>query len=311
MSTSIHSSAICESKNIGSNTKVGAFARILSNAVIGEDCAIGDGVFIENDVVIGDRVTLNLGVKILDGVVLENDTTIGPNVTFANDLRPAGKSHSKELKQTTVCSGATVHANATVLSGLVIGKFAVVGAAAVVTQSVPPYAIVVGNPAVITGYVNSHLPVMDVESKPPLDKERIISTRVRGVTLHQFNHVTDLRGSLSVGEFEKEIPFFPKRYFLVFDVPNEKTRGQHAHKKCHQFLICVKGQCSVVADDGSSRQEFVLDSPSKGIYLPPMIWGTQYKYSSDSILLVFASDYYEAEDYVRDYDEFKDLLGGA
>lgn len=113
-----------------------------------------------------------------------------------------------------------------------------------------------------------------------------------------------MRGNLSVGEFPKEIPFTPRRYFLVFDVPSTDVRGEHAHRKCHQFLICVKGSCSIVIDDGKSRGEIMLTNPYTGLYLSPMVWSIQYKYSADAVLLVFASDYYDSTDYIRDYDQF-------
>jgi UDP-2-acetamido-3-amino-2,3-dideoxy-glucuronate N-acetyltransferase len=176
----------------------------------------------------------------------------------------------------------------------------------VVTRSVPPNAIVVGNPARITGYTNTKLEesikqqFWKDERKPPFSD----STVVRGVTTHRFPLIPDLRGSLTVGEFEQHIPFAPKRYFMVFDVPSKETRGEHAHRVCHQFLICVRGSCAVLVDDGVSRTQVLLDSSDKGIYLPPMIWGVQYKYSQDAVLLVFASHYYDVADYIRDYSEF-------
>jgi dTDP-4-dehydrorhamnose 3,5-epimerase-like enzyme len=86
--------------------------------------------------------------------------------------------------------------------------------------------------------------------------------------------------------------------------PSREIRGEHAHRKNHQFLICLRGSCAIVADDGTCKVEINLDAPSRGIYLPPMTWGIQYKYSRDALLLVFASDYYDASDYIRDYDEF-------
>ena len=125
------------------------------------------------------------------------------------------------------------------------------------------------------------------------------------------NRVADIRGSLTVGEFERTVPFPVKRYFMVFDVPSVETRGEHAHRVCHQFLICVRGSCAVVADDGKNRQEFLLDRPDIGIHLPPMVWGIQYKYSADAMLLVFASHYYDSADYIRDYAEFRRLVGNA
>lgn len=90
-----------------------------------------------------------------------------------------------------------------------------------------------------------------------------------------------------------------------------ETRGEHAHRECHQFLICVRGSCAVVADDGTNRQEFLLDRPDIGIHLPPKVWGIQYKYSPDATLLVFASHYYESKDYIRDYSEFLKFVGVA
>lgn len=122
--------------------------------------------------------------------------------------------------------------------------------------------------------------------------------------LFKLPHIQDPRGSLSVGEFGRSVPFEPKRYFIVFDVPNGEIRGEHAHRECHQFLLCVKGSCSVIADNGNDRQEFVLDQPNIGAYLPPMTWGVQFNYSPDAVLLVFASHFYDDADYIRDYDEF-------
>jgi dTDP-4-dehydrorhamnose 3,5-epimerase-like enzyme len=94
----------------------------------------------------------------------------------------------------------------------------------------------------------------------------------------------------------------------VYDVESKEVRGEHAHKQCHQFLICVNGSCSVVVDDGTKRQEILLDRPGLGLYIPPMIWATQYKHSPDAVLLVFASEIYDPEDYIRDYQEFLDKL---
>jgi hypothetical protein len=111
-----------------------------------------------------------------------------------------------------------------------------------------------------------------------------------------------------VGEFEKSIPFSAKRYFIIYDVPSMETRGEHAHIKCHQFLICVHGSYSLIVDDGTTREEFFLDSPDKGIHVPPMTWSVQYKYSSDAVVLVFASHLYDEGDYIRDYSKFLDCL---
>ena len=131
---------------------------------------------------------------------------------------------------------------------------------------------------------------------------------VGNVTLHRFKLIRDPRGDLSVGEFANEVPFIPKRYFVVFNVPSQNIRGEHAHYECHQFLICITGTCSVMVDDGDLRREVELNSPDMGIYIPPLTWGVQYKYSSEAVLLVFASDTYNENDYIRDYSEFKNYI---
>jgi hypothetical protein len=237
-------------------------------------------------------------------VRVDDDVFIGPNATFTNDLHPRSRDHSKPLLETRVCAGASIGANATILPGLTIGRKAMVGAGTVVTKSVPPYAVVVGNPGRIVGYSNtasgsaksSPAAIAPVVGSMPL--------AVEGVTLHRFKHINDLRGDLTVGNFLEEIPFVPKRYFLVLNVPGSEVRGEHAHHECHQFLVAAKGSVSVMVDDGRERQELLLDSPDLGVYLPPLTWGVQYKYSPDAVMLVFASHAYDPKDYIRDYDEF-------
>ena len=306
----IHPHAICESDAIGANTRIWAFAHVLPKAVIGSDCNICDGVFIENDVSVGNRVTVKCGVQLWDGLVVEDDVFIGPNATFTNDRFPRSKIFPEKFLNTIIRKGASIGANATILPGLEIGSGAMIGAGSVVTRSVPPNAIAVGNPARIIGYVGAELDKTSNVSPASADLLTGV-TSVNGVTLHEFPYIKDMRGSLSVGEFERAVPFTPKRYFLVFDVPNREIRGEHAHHTCHQFLVCIKGSCSAVADDGNNRQEFLLDKPSVGLYMPPMTWGTQYKYSSDAVLLVFASEYYDSTDYIRDYGEFMRIMGSS
>ncbi len=303
----VHDQGICESKSVGRGTKVWAYAHVLPGAVIGRDCNICDHVFIENDVRVGDRVTVKCGVQLWDGIRLGNDVFVGPNATFSNDRFPRSKHRPEKFLETYVHDGASIGANATLLPGITIGARAMVGAGAVVTDSVPPMAIVVGNPARIVGYVDMVKPAPEAVSPEGERSKR--DSKVKKAIFHRLPYVKDLRGNLSVGEFDKDIPFAAKRYFLVFGVPSDSVRGQHAHHKCHQFLVCTAGSCSIVLDDGKNREEFVLDSPHKGLYVPPMTWLTQYKHSKDCALLVFASDYYDPKDYIREYEEFMSLVG--
>jgi acetyltransferase-like isoleucine patch superfamily enzyme len=143
----IHKNAICESKNIGDGTRIWAFSHILKNARLGRDCNICENVFIENLVVIGDRVTVKNGVQLWDGLTLEDDVFIGPNVTFTNDKYPRSKKYPDEYLQTVVQKGASIGANATILPGIVIGQGSMIGAGSVVTKDVPSFTLVVGNPA--------------------------------------------------------------------------------------------------------------------------------------------------------------------
>ena len=115
---------------------------------------------------------------------------------------------------------------------------------------------------------------------------------------------SDDRGNLTVGEMQGEFPFIPARYFIVFDVPFGTLRGEHAHKECQQFLLCVKGSCKALLDDGQDRKEVVLDCPNVGLYMPPMIWGSQYQYTADCALLVLASHPFQSSDYINNYNDF-------
>lgn len=297
-----HETAIVESQSIGEGTRVWAFAHILPGAKIGSDCNICDQTFIENEVSIGDRVTIKCGVQLWDGVTVEDDVFIGPNATFTNDSFPRSKQYPERFLRTVIKKGASIGANATILPGLVVGEHAMIGAGSVLTRNAPSYVVMTGNPARITGYAG-------VKPQPALPAELPASpgsfpTEVGGVTVNRLPLVDDVRGLLSFGEIERHLPFAIKRYFLVFGVSSQHIRGEHAHKTLHQFLVCVHGHCNLLVDDGNHRQEFVLNSPSLGVHVPPMVWAAQYKYSADAVLLVLASDTYNAADYIRDYNEF-------
>lgn len=308
----IHPLADVQSQNIGSGSKVWQWVLVLPGAKIGKNANICSHCLIENDVTIGDEVTVKSGVQLWDGLVVGNEVFIGPNVTFCNDPFPRSKQHLAQPLRTVIADRASIGAGATVLPGVTIGYAAMVGAGAVVTQSVPPHAIVMGVPARIVGYVENtaagtHAPAVQHSSKLPPTRGSV-SVGVGGCQLHRLHSVKDMRGALTVGSFGEDVPFEAKRVFFVYDVPGEKTRGAHAHHECEQFLICVKGRCSVVVDDGKSRTEVLLDRPDMGLYMPPLTWGIQYKYSEDAVLMVFASHEYDARDYIRDYAEYIDCV---
>lgn len=143
----IHPLADVQSDSIGEGTRVWQFVVILSGAQIGRECNICAHALIEGDVTVGDRVTVKSGVFLWDGTRVGDDVFIGPNATFTNDPLPRSKSYPESFKGITIQKGASIGANATLLPGIVIGEYAMVGAGAVVTKDVPPYAVVVGNPA--------------------------------------------------------------------------------------------------------------------------------------------------------------------
>jgi UDP-2-acetamido-3-amino-2,3-dideoxy-glucuronate N-acetyltransferase len=307
----VHEQGLCESEEVGPGTRIWAFAHVLEGARIGADCNICDGVFVEGGAVVGDRVTVKCGVQLWDGVELGDDVFVGPNATFTNDPMPRSRQWLEEYPRTIVRNGASIGANATILPGIEIGIGAMVGAGAVVTRSVPPHAIVVGNPARIKGYSESP----GAAAEPPataVAEEGLQTVGVNGVHVQRFAEFEDLRGSLTAGEMPSDgVPFAPRRWFLVYDVPGREVRGEHAHRVCHQFLVCVSGRVSVAVDDGANRAEILLDSPAVGVYVPPLVWASEYRYEEDAVLLVLASHPYDSDDYIREYDDFLGAVGDS
>ncbi len=151
----IHPKSLCETNKIGEGTRIWAFTHLLPGATIGENCNICDFVFIENDVVIGNNVTIKSGVQLWDGLVLEDDVFIGPNATFTNDIFPRSKVYNEKFLTTIIKKGASVGANATILPGIKIGQNSMIGAGSVVISDVPNNCVVVGNPAKIVKRIKS------------------------------------------------------------------------------------------------------------------------------------------------------------
>jgi acetyltransferase-like isoleucine patch superfamily enzyme len=297
-----HPQAIVETDRVGPGTRVWAFAHVLPGAVIGRDCNICDHVFIENDVVVGDRVTVKCGVQLWDGVTLEDDVFVGPNATFTNDPFPRSRQYPERFARTTVRAGASIGANATLLPGIEIGQGAMVGAGAVVTHDVPPGVIVTGNPARIRHRVADGAARPDsasADGSAPLPVLASHGARVTAIPV-----VADSRGALSYAQLGEQLPFVPRRYFLLFNVPEGAIRGAHAHRDLEQFIVCVHGSCRVIIDDGVHRDELRLASPDRGVYVPALLWTTVVPDSQDTVVIVLASAEYDPDDYIRDYDEF-------
>lgn len=150
----IHSTADVQAKNVGLDTYIWQFTVVLGRAKIGSNCNINCHVFIENDVIIGDNVTIKSGVQLWDGLRVMDDVFIGPNVTFTNDERPRSKQYPERFQQTVIEEKASIGAGAVILGGVIIGKYSMVGAGAIVTKDVPERALIVGNPGRIVGWLN-------------------------------------------------------------------------------------------------------------------------------------------------------------
>lgn len=149
----IHKLADVNSPHIGQGTRIWQFAVILEGAQIGRDCNICAHTLIEGDVVIGNNVTVKSGVYLWNGLRVADNVFIGPNATFTNDPFPRSQQHRDRWTGPTICEGASIGANATLLPGITVGKGAMVGAGAVVTADVPDHALVVGNPARVVKYL--------------------------------------------------------------------------------------------------------------------------------------------------------------
>jgi acetyltransferase-like isoleucine patch superfamily enzyme len=149
----IHPTSDVQTPSIGTDSTVWQYCVILKNARIGDHCNINAHCFIENDVVVGDNVTVKSGVQLWDGITLEDNVFVGPNVTFTNDLTPRSKQYPEAFAKTVVRRGATLGANSTIIAGVTVGAYAMVGAGSVVTHPVPPHALVYGNPARQHGWV--------------------------------------------------------------------------------------------------------------------------------------------------------------
>jgi UDP-2-acetamido-3-amino-2,3-dideoxy-glucuronate N-acetyltransferase len=297
--TFIDSSALFEADTLGDGSRVLSYVHVGPGVTIGRNCGLNDHAVLVGEVVLEDDIEVQAGARLLGRVRLEQGVTVGAGAVVGAESPARDGSDGVVVRRF-----ASIGANVTVSPGVVVGRRAVVEAGAVVTQSVPANAIVSGNPATIVSYVDSgHEAEAAQAVLPPTRLVGVAETRVRGVTLHGLTSARDLRGSLMAAEFTA-LPFAPRRLFTVYDVPSESVRGAHAHRQCSQFIVCLAGQVSCLVDDGSAREEIDLENSEIGLHIPPMVWGTQWRYTRDAVLLVLASHPYDAADYIRDYEEY-------
>jgi acetyltransferase-like isoleucine patch superfamily enzyme/dTDP-4-dehydrorhamnose 3,5-epimerase-like enzyme len=305
----IHNSAICDSGPASGAFEVGAFSRIEAGAQIGNNCVIEDHVTIETGAVLGHGCVIARGAYVSGQSVLEDNVYIGPHAVLTNRRFPRATVQPGEtVEPIRIEQSCSVGAGAVILPGLRLGRSSMVGAGAVVTLNVPPYAVVVGNPGRIVGY-DRHAGVHMTSRKPDpqVPPQHAAGDTIEGVRLFRLRSYRDARGSLIPVELDRDLPFRPARVFLVYGAADTRIRGEHAHRECHQVLVCLHGSVNVFTDNGIARHEFTLQSPDEALWLKPGIWASQHHFSPDARLLVYASHPYSDADYVRDYETFLKL----
>jgi UDP-2-acetamido-3-amino-2,3-dideoxy-glucuronate N-acetyltransferase len=281
--------------NIHPSSAIGPDVVIASTARVGPNC------YIDGRIRIGEDTTIVGGVTLVGDAHIGDDCLIEPGVSITGTVAPL-----EAQGPIIVGPGTRIGAGSVIARGVHIGRNVQIDVGTFVSRHVPSHAIVGGNPAGIVGY-NSQCGDEGACAKEPAHDgatSALRSSAVNGVRFLRFPTISDARGDLCVGEFGPDFPFDVKRYFVVFNVPAAAHRGEHAHHQCQEILICLQGSLVVVVDDGTRREEIELNDPTIGLYLPPMVWRVQYKYSGACIVLVLASSHYDPSDYIRDYDRF-------
>jgi UDP-2-acetamido-3-amino-2,3-dideoxy-glucuronate N-acetyltransferase len=300
---SIHLQADVQSSNIGEETLIAQFCVVHQGARIGSRSNLRASVVVEDEVFIGDNVTIQSGAHLSRGTHIGDDVMVGPGVIFLDYLVPQTDPKAFKAAASVVHLGAIIEGNATIFPGITIGRGAIIAAGAVVNDNVPSYAIVKGNPAHITGYVHDS-PLAKAEVGTPHLDQHVIP----GISFVNLTTASDLRGDLMAADFSRQVPFPVQRSFFITNVPSHHVRGEHGHKTCHQLLVCLQGSIMVSADNGHERGQWLLNQPGLGLHIHPMVWAAQYQYSDNAVLAVFASHSYDAEDYIRDYETFLELV---
>ncbi|HET6389566.1 WxcM-like domain-containing protein [Hyphomicrobium sp.] len=279
-----HPLALCESNSIGEGTRIWAFAHVLPGARVGRNCNICDHVFIENDVSIGDDVTIKCGVQVWDGVSIGNRAFIGPNVTFTNDRFPRSKQYPERFLATVVEEGASIGANATILPGVRVGRDAMVGAGAVVTKDVPPNATVVGNPA---------KPIYSDLAETLIEKQSALGS---GASIRPDGD------SSSAGSMVR-LPYASHHLQILRRLPKHAEAG-YAELRSGQMFIVAKGAVSIELDDGKEQTEVVLSETSSVQQIPPKTWMQLRASTAEIVLIVARSHPYDEGELILTREEF-------
>lgn len=260
---------------------------------------------IDSSALTDDSATISSTASIGALAYIGPGAAIGESVTIGTGTRVL----STLDRPTVIKTGAVIGGGVTLGAGIEIGAHARIGNGVVVTDSVPANMILAAPRPRVLGYSEgADLPLAPRRFTADLKTDTPVKLGVGNCELWPVPVFSDIRGSLIALELASNLPFKAARIFLVYAVPSEEMRGSHAHRQCSQFLVAIHGSLSLVLDDGKSCIEVHLNRPNIGVHLTPLVWGAQYNYSPDAVLMVFASHAYDAADYIRNYDEFKDSL---
>jgi len=300
MSVFVHPKGICESRNVGAGTRIWAFAHVMGGAIIGTDCNIGDCAYVENQVVIGHRVTIKNGAMIMDGTYLEDDVFIGSNVSFTNDRYPRSKSRPPEYPKTTIRRGASIGANVVILAGVTVGEDAMVGAGSVVTKDIPAHVVAFGNPARVTSFLNTEMITEDRFDTSVRAKQVLPEVELRRVKT-VFN-----AGETSMdAELLSNLPFSPKRFLVLKGLQHGQLCSGQVHFQCSQLFMLLSGSITFLVDNGRARRSVKLCRLGDTILVPPRIWHSLIAATPETIVGVLASEPFDAADHIYDYREFR------
>lgn len=276
-------------------------------ATIAPDCSIAPGVSI------GAGASIGEGSRIEEGATIGQCVRLGARVVVGAKTVIGDPSYQPEagFVSARIESDVVIGPNAVVGLGSVVGAGSWIAGQSTLDGEFPPRALIDGDPAIVNGHLDRHASCLLAESptKQPSD------LAVNGVSLIDLKLWSDLRGDLAVLEFGGTLPFPPQRLFTVSNVPFGEVRGLHAHRTTNQLLLCVRGSCQVLVDDGSHRTTVALACQKRGLLMGPLVWGAQLAFSHDAVLVVLASAPYDIHDYIQRYDVFCELTrchhGGA